>query len=109
MFWGGQVGATVWMWYNQDVFCIIRLLDLQFIPLHPAAPCGIVNGDLSLFYTRFLLILPTSALSPFIYLCTIASRPASVRKVRPTLPPVPGYSVAFDNVADLVGKPPTGG
>ena len=45
MFWGGQVGATVWMWYNQDVFCIIRLLDLQFIPVHPAAPCGCLTVD----------------------------------------------------------------
>ena len=57
MFLGGQVGATVWMWYNQDVFCIIRVLDLQFIPVHPAASCGTVNGDLSLVYTYFLLII----------------------------------------------------
>ena len=63
MFFGGQVGATVWMWYNQDVFCIIRLLDLQLIPVHPAAPYGTVNGDFSLVYTRFLhIIQPTSAL-----------------------------------------------
>ena len=45
MFWGGQVGTTVWMWYNQDVVCIIRVLDLQFIPLHPAAPYGSLTVD----------------------------------------------------------------